>query len=236
MIRAVVTSKTGQRQEIATNEINIMDASWNASARRYTGGKVLVANLPGVDIGSKIEVEYEIESRGKPFVSGFETFQTFDDLDRKEVQLRVPADVRVQTMLTGDAAILKADTNSGAGVQTFLWRAEQVKALPAEGQLPPEWAYLPGVEYFAGDLQSYLTDLHQIMLDRSAKSAKAAAKAKELAAKAADKQAAVIAIRDYIVKAIRIAGPSFTELQLAELSTADTTLTDCYGHMADRAL
>ena len=34
-----------------------MDAGWNASAKRYTGGKILVANLPGVDIGSTIDVE-----------------------------------------------------------------------------------------------------------------------------------------------------------------------------------
>ena len=58
-VRGVVTSKTGERQEISTNEINVMDAGWNASAKRYTGGKILVANLPGVDIGSTIEVEYE---------------------------------------------------------------------------------------------------------------------------------------------------------------------------------
>ena len=65
LIRGTVISKTGQRQEIATNEINVMDAGWNASAKRYTGGKILVANLPGVDIGSTIEVEFEITSKGR---------------------------------------------------------------------------------------------------------------------------------------------------------------------------
>ena len=47
LIRGVVISKTGQRQEISKGEINVMDAGWNASAKRYTGGKILVANLPG---------------------------------------------------------------------------------------------------------------------------------------------------------------------------------------------
>ena len=32
------------------------------------------------------------------------------------------------------------------------------------------------------------------------------------------------------------AGPSFTELPLSELSDADTTLADGYGHAADRAI
>src|SRR5205814_7105320 len=101
LIHAVVQSKTGQRQEISTNEINVMDAGWNASAKRYTGGKVLVANLPGVDIGSTIEVDYEVTTKGKPFISGFETFQTFDDLDKKEVKLTAPADLAIHTLVTG---------------------------------------------------------------------------------------------------------------------------------------
>jgi len=52
-----VVSPTGARREIAEGEIHVMDAGWNASARRYTGGKLLVANFPGVEIGSTIEME-----------------------------------------------------------------------------------------------------------------------------------------------------------------------------------
>src|SRR5437588_447106 len=87
LIHAVVQSRTGQRQEISTNEINVMDAGWNASAKRYTGGKILVPNLPAVDIGSTIEVEYEIATKGKPFLAGFESFQLFDELEKKDFQL-----------------------------------------------------------------------------------------------------------------------------------------------------
>ena len=46
----------------------------------------------------------------------------------------------------------------------------------------------------------------------------------------------VKAIRDFVAKSIREAGPSFTELPLSELSAADTTLADGYGHAADRAI
>jgi len=195
-----------------------------------------VANLPGVDVGSKIEVEFEITSTNKPFVCGFESFQMFDDLDTKDVLLSAPADLRVQTMKTGTEGFVSAETNSSNGQQTFRWHAEHVKALPAEGQLPPEWVYLAGVDYFAGDLKSYLTALHETMLDRSSKGAKAAEKARELTAKAAGKPEALTAIRDYIARTIRVAGPSFSELPLSELSAADATLQDGYGHMADRAI
>ncbi len=81
LVRGVVTSKTGQRQEISPDEINVMDAGWNASAKRYTGGKILVANLPGVEIGSTIEVEFKITTKGKPFLSGYESFEFPDALD-----------------------------------------------------------------------------------------------------------------------------------------------------------
>ena len=39
-----------------------------------------------------------------------------------------------------------------------------------------------------------------------------------------------------VAKNIREAGPSFTELPLSELSDADVTLADGYGHSADRAI
>jgi len=236
IISAVVTSKTGARQEITPKEINVMDAGWNASAKRYTGGKVLVANLPGVDIGSKIEVEYEVTSRNRPFISGLEYFQAFDDLVKKEFQLVAPADVNLRTTLTGPADIVQPATSESGGKRNYTWRASNVPALPAESQLPPEWTFLPGVAYFAGDVTQYLAGLKEIMLDRSSRNSKAAEVAKRLVANAKDRIAGVKAIRDYVAKNISHAGPSFLELPLSELSAADTTLNDGYGHMADRAI
>jgi hypothetical protein len=236
LTHAVVVSKSGQRQEISTNEINVMDASWNASAKRYTGGKILVANLPGVDIGSTIEVEYEVASKAKPFLSGFESFQLFDDLDKKDFQLTAPCDVRVQTFLSGPAGIVKQETNIANGAQTFHWQSEHIKALPAEPQLPPEWVYMAGVDFYVGDFKSYLSELRQTLIDRAQNHAKAAEKARQLTSGASNRLDAAIAIRDFVAKSIRQAGPSFIELPLTELSAADTTLADGYGHGADRAI
>lgn len=236
LIRGVVISKTGERQEIAKGEINVMDAGWNASAKRYTGGKILVANLPGVDIGSTIEVEVEIASKGKPFLSGFEPFQMPDQLDHKSFQLTAPPAVRIQKMVSGTAGIIKEKDQTTNGRQSFQWEAQNVKALPAESQLPPEWVYSAGVGYFVGDAGAYFKELRQTMLDRSRKSAKAAELARQLASTAKTRLQVVESIRDFIAKAIRLAGPAFTELPLSELSAADTTLADGYGHLADRAI
>jgi hypothetical protein len=54
--------------------------------------------------------------------------------------------------------------------------------------------------------------------------------------KGQSKTEAAKSIRDFVAKSIRLAGPTFTELPLDELSSADTTLADGYGHMADRAI
>jgi hypothetical protein len=235
-IRGSVISKTGARQEIGATEMNVMDAGWNASAKRYTGGKILVANLPGVDIGSTIEVEYEITSKGKAFMAGFEPFQLRDALEQKSFQLTVPGGVPLQEMITGNAGLIRGQTSGAAGARVFLWKSTNITALPAEGQLPPDWAYSAGVAYFAGGMKDYLKTLNDTLLDRSQKSAKVAELTRALTKDSGTKLEAVKAIRDFVAKSIREAGPSFTDLPLSELSAADTTLADGYGHEADRAI
>jgi transglutaminase-like putative cysteine protease len=235
-VRGVVKSKAGQTQEIAAGEMNVMDAGWNASAKRYTGEKILVANLPGVEIGSTIEVAFEITSTNRPFVSGFESFQLPDALDSKSFTLTAPAGLPIHHLVSGPAGLIKEEMSEQGGQQSFHWQIEHVEALPEEPQLPPEWAYNSGVSYFAGEMSAYLKDLHETMLNRSAQSSKAAAQAGQLAAQSHGKLETLTAIRDFVAKTIRLAGPSFTDLPLSELSAADTTLADGYGHAADRAI
>jgi transglutaminase-like putative cysteine protease len=236
LVSAAVTSPTGARQEISTEEINVMDEGWNASAKRYTGGKILVASLPGVEVGSTIEFEFEIIYTNKPFVSGFESFQLPDELEQKSFTLTAPAGVKIQRLVSGPPGIIDGRLKNDGGKQEFQWKSGKVAALPAETQLPPEWVYAAGVGYFIGDATNYFKALNEMMLDRSRQSAKSAELARQLTAKTGTRLDAVKAIRDFVAKAIREAGPSFTELPLSELSDADTTLADGYGHAADRAI
>lgn len=235
LIRATVISKTGERQEIEPNQVNVMDAGWNASAKRYTGGKILVANLPGVDIGSTIEVEYEITTENKPFMAGFEPFQLRDALEKKSFQLSHPDTLTVRKMVYGKDGLIKEEKNNAAGSEATVWQSTNISALPAETQLPPEWVYGAGVGYFAGDMGDYLKTLNDTMLDRSQKSAKVKEMIGQLT-QGKTKLDAIKAIRDFVATSIREAGPSFTDLPLSELSAADTTLSDGYGHAADRAI
>lgn len=236
LVRGVVIAPDGQRKEIAADEINVMDAGWNASAKRYTGGKILVANLPGVEIGSTIEVEFEITSKDKAFLAGFEAFQLPDALEWKEFNMNLPENLTVQKYVSGPTGIVQAASVANNGRRLYSWSAQEVPPIPAESQLPPEWAYLAGVGYFIGDVSAYWSELDKTLLNRAQQNVQAAEKARQLTASAKTKREAVTAIRDFIVKSIRLAGPSFTELPLTELSAADTTLGDGYGHLADRAI
>ncbi|HEY5043340.1 MAG TPA: DUF3857 domain-containing protein, partial [Verrucomicrobiae bacterium] len=233
IIHAVVISKTGARHEISPGEINVMDQGWNPSAKRYTGGKVLVADLPGVEIGSTIEVEFQITMKDLPFLAGFEPFQFPDALDKKSFELIARTNVIVSEMTTGG---LKKRDEIANGLQTIQWQSKKVKALPAETQVPPAWNYEPGVDYFVGNPADYWKALNDAMLAHSQKSTQAAAMARQLTSAAKTKLDAIKAIRDFIAVSIREAGPSFTDVPLSELSDADTTLADGYGHAADRAI
>lgn len=236
IVSAVVTSKAGERQEISPGEINAMDQDWNAGAKRYTGGKVLVASLPGVEIGSTIQVEYEVTMHDLPFLSDFEPFQFPDALDKKSFTLTAPAGLKISRLVTGPKGIVAEHSKTANGEQTFDWRAANVAALPPEQGLPPAWNYDAGVQYFAGNVGDYWQALSDAMLAHAKKSDKASALARQLTASTSVKTDAVKAIRDFIAQNIRQAGPSFTELPLSELSDADTTLADGYGDDADCAI
>ena len=236
LVRAVVIGQDGHRQEIAAGEINQMDAGWNASAKRYTGGKTLVANLPGVDLGSTIEVELEVTTHGKPFQAGYEAFQLFDDLAKKHFHVTAPVTLPLATLVTGPTQWVHATAVTNGAERVLDWDATAVPALPAESQRPPEWAFQSGVEYYVGNWPAYLAELRTALLARSHGNPQAAALAARLAPAGTDRRAAVIAIRDFVAKSIRRAGPVFTDLPLTELSAADTTLADGYGHTADQAI
>jgi transglutaminase-like putative cysteine protease len=236
IIHAAVVSESGQRQEVSKDEVNVMDAEWNSSAERYTGGKILVDSLPGVEIGSTIEVAYEVAMKGRPYLSGFQPFQLPDEIERKSFEITAPAGLHVRTLETGPEGIVTGEKKTVDGRETLQWRARQVGALPEESELPPAWSFQAGVAYYVGDPAAYYKELKDEMLAHAARGAQAREVARRLAGRSKTKLEAVEAIRDYVAESVRLAGPSFTELPLSELSDADTTLTDGYGHAADRAI
>lgn len=237
LVRAVVTEKDGTRETVNPSEIHVMDADWNATAPRYTGGKVLVANLPGVEIGSTIEVETEYAAYDRPYLSPFVCFQGGFELARgATVELSAPRDLQVSAVATGRAGLVRSSSAVSGGRRILRWTVGKLDPLPDESNPPPDWAFKPCLSVCVGDPASYYGDLESALLDRSRGSANAAKVAGLLAARAGTRSEAVAAIRDYVDRNIRWAGPWFLDVPLRELSSADTTLADGYGHTADRAI
>ena len=236
IVKAVVTAPDGKSKAIAPEEINVMDAGWNAGAKRYPGGRILVANLPGVEIGSVLEVEYEIAFHDKPYLAGFQSFQQGDEVVGKVFQLTAPAGLPRPALERGPAGLLPAASQTQEGTTVRTWTAAAVPALPEEDRLPPAWLYQSGVAFFAGEARDYFAALHHMLLERSTEGTKAQALARKLTATVPTRLAALQAVRDYVASTIRPDGPGFTELPLSALSAADTTLADGYGHEADRAI
>jgi hypothetical protein len=154
----------------------------------------------------------------------------------KEFSLTAPAGINVHKFVSGAPGQVQETDQTNAGAAQFEWQIDNAKALPAEPELPPQWSYAEGVGYYIGNVSDYYKDLSDALAQHSAKNTQAAQTARQLAGKAAGKLETITAIRDFIATSIRDAGPNFTELPLSELSDADTTLADGYGHMADRAI
>jgi transglutaminase-like putative cysteine protease len=236
IIRAAVISRSGQRQEVSKDEVNVMDAAWNSSAKRYTGGKVLVDSLPGVEIGSTIQVEYEVTMQGRPYLSGFQPFQLQDEIEQKSFKITAPAGLDVRALETGSGNLVSEKKETVDNRQVLQWLAHQVGALPEESSLPPAWSYQAGIAYYVGNPGAYYKKLNEVMLARAARDTRAQEVTRQITARVETKLEAVKAIRDYVAESVRLAGPPFTELPFSELSDADTTLADGYGHAADRAI
>jgi hypothetical protein len=235
-VSAIVISTNGARQEISPGEMSVMDQGWDAGAKRYTAGKILTASLPGVDIGSTIEVEYEVTMTNMPFLAGFEAFQFPDGLDDKSFTITAPAGLSIQKIVSGDKGTVKEKDSAANGQQTVQWNAQNVAGLRAEPDLPPTWDYMAGVSYYVGDAKDYWKALSDAMSTHAQKNSAAAKLTEKLTGPAKAKLDAIKAIRDFIAENIRVAGPSFTDLPLSELSDADTTLSDGYGDSADCAI
>jgi len=236
VLHASVTDKTGKKTEISPEEMNRMDEGWNSSAKRYTGGKILVLSLPGVDIGSIIDVEYQVAIHDASSIARFESFQVQDACDESTLRVSIPKDLPFLQDVRGMKSLLTTSTRNENGRKIFEWTAKNVAPLPDEPSTPPDWNYQTGVEFFVGSPKEYWREIQTAFAAKANGASEAAALGKQLTASAKTKAEAITAIRNYVDRKVRYAGPSFADLALRELTPADVTLKDGYGHSADHAI
>jgi len=88
LISAVVSNADGRVASVSERELNVMDCGWAAAAPRYPASKLLVVNLPSVEIGSVITYTTvrAVTNASASFYATY-TFDSHEPLDRKVVRV-----------------------------------------------------------------------------------------------------------------------------------------------------
>jgi transglutaminase-like putative cysteine protease len=245
LLKATVTNGS-QTKAVSQQEINLMDAGWVASAPRYPAAKTLVASLPAVEVGSVVEYEYERVKRDRPFFAATHIFRGFDPIDQETVKLTAPGALALQILKDDNGVAVPDETTAGAviaetterrnGKATWQWNVREQTPLKPEDSLPPMQSFNPVLRITAGNWRAYSQQVLAALNEAARGQTAAAQRAKEILQQAKSPDEKITAIRDFIVKNIRAAGPGLPDLPLSTVTKADQTLADGYGNMTDRAV
>lgn len=233
-----VTDSGGTEHALQAREVNVMDAPWVGAAPRYPAGKILVASLPGVDIGSRIEYRIVRKVANRPFFAAYHVFRGFDEIERKSVSLSAPAVLDVRSggvAFEGDRAVERIRVR-GEDRVVHRWTAERAAPAEKEDALPPDWVFHPAVFLSAGHWVGYAAELARTLTGAAQGQREAGRVARELARSARDPLDTIRAIRDFVAVRVRDAGPNLPDLPLSAVTPADRTLLDGYGNTTDRGV
>ncbi len=245
LLKATVTNN-GQTKAVSKQETNLMDAGWVASAPRYPAAKTLVVSLPAVEVGSVIEYEYERLKRDRPFFAATHVFRGFDPINQEAVKLTASESLALQVVKDDNGVAVPDETTAGPviaqmeqrknGQATWQWNVREQTPLKPEDSLPPMQSFNPVLRVTAGNWQTYSQQVLAALNEASRDQTAAEQRAKEIVKAAKNSDQKITAIRDFVVKNIRGAGPGLADLPLTAVTKADQTLTDGYGNATDRAV
>jgi len=235
IVKAVVTDTDGNEKELDEKELNLMDAGWVASAPRYPPGKILVASLPDVDIGNIIQYEIKRTYKRHPFFAMRMSFNGFDSIIEDSIKVTLPDSSKVKLM-NPDSDEIESSKNEEDGKQIYEWKTSDQRPVRKEKSLPPWYYFNPTVFLSTGNWPEYADRVGRKFIAAADNQSKCSEKAKELIANCKTDNEKIIAIRDFVTKSIRSAGPSFVTIPLTSVTPADITLKDGYGNGADKAI
>jgi transglutaminase-like putative cysteine protease len=242
LLGATVTNGD-ETKAISPEEINLMDAGWSASAPRYPGAKTLVASLPGVQEGSVIDYEVKRRCFGKPFFSAQAGFRGTDPIAERSFQLDVPKEIELRIYADGNGLMVpekgrlfETSRTEENGIVRYVWTIRDQEAMKTEDDLPPWWAFGPGVFVSAGEYEQYAHEIHEKLLEAMGDKANASERVRGLLNADLSREEQLRVIRDDVARRIRLAGPGINALPLSSITPADQVLADGYGNTTDRAI
>ncbi len=232
--------------ETPPENINILDAPWVASAPRYPAEKLLVLNLPGVQVGSLVELQILRTVRNRPFFSFSACLRGSDPVRQWSLDILSPRSLEPQVdYLARGWMDLQQDTPEPLSLEhrrfslpddmvrhSFI--AQDIPRVHQEPSRPPAYAYLPSVVCSAGDWERYATALRrtvETLGDGGSLIREVVEPFQSL-----PPQEKLVQVREWMEQNIRETDPAFHDLPLACLSAPEITARDGYGHSADRAI
>jgi transglutaminase-like putative cysteine protease len=233
---ASVTAPGGKTQYIdPAKEINIMDADWVGSAPRYPAGKIMVASLPGVEIGSIIDYQIVSERRDQPFFSAVEYLAGYNPLVSKTVRVEIPYQLDMK-IKSPDLPDVRQSLQTGNGTVIREWSVQNQRMIKKEDALPPDWTFLPTFILSCGNAAPYARQVEAALLNAAEQNQTVKEKARELTHGLKTRTEKITALRDVVDRTIRNAGPGFDALPLSAITPADQVLAEGYGNTTDRAV
>ena len=233
---ATVTAPDGHVKSVRAEERNLMDAAWVGSAPRYPPGKTLVISLPGVEVGSVIDYRVTRRREKRPFFAARRSFRGFNALQWMRVVVDAPSGLPLRVRAPSTDSIRVSQTRMNIPRVRTSWTATGCPAVKRERDLPPWWSFNPTLFVSTGDWKTYAESVRDALIAAAAGQPDAERRARALAAAGRDERSCVLAIRDFVVKQIRPAGPGLNRLPLSTITPADRTLHDGYGNTSDRAV
>ena len=202
VVSATVSNRNGKVFAVTPKEINTMDCGWAANAPRYPASKILVVNLPGVEVGSVIRTTIaRIVTNAPTAFNGVVTFGGEEPYGLESFEYHVPPAMRDAFKVfenfnppnnpnnpkslkdlrpLNDLKFLKVVKDSEAGV--YRWTATRPPRVPDEPSRPPLSRWRPSFTVSAADWKGQGTSLlNSLALARAKGSDAARRKGRELA-------------------------------------------------------
>ena len=206
LLSATVSNRSGKVYAVTPKEMNVMDCGWAASAPRYPAGKILVVNLPSVEIGSVISYRTVVTVTNAPVpFYGTYNFDAYEPVDRRVVRVND---------WTRDERNLKLLPNEPAQPYSSLWRDQVVISSNRFQRIDLK---VGGLDPVGIGMSGGATD------DRG-----------QPTAEGQDCLETLRAIRDWMAKNVKIVGPAMYDVPLdRQLTPPETVVAERYATRLD---
>lgn len=228
LVSATVSNRSGRVRSVTPKEVNVMDCGWAASAPRYPASKILVANLPAVEIGSVIRTVVATTVTNSPTAyTAIACKGGIEPYGFERYEYHVPDGMPFKWW---ENRLGHEGTNG-----VYRWEWSDPERIPNEPLKLRVDKWLPTFKVSAADWRTQ----HGGLVDALARarrlgSAEARRKGAELTAACATPQERITAIRKFMSTHMRMAGPDVFELPFDSAFTPpDTSMSDAYASRAD---